>query len=84
MPSPVLGTFVLCLCLGLGLGEPVEFDFEAGDGSVTITRAGGDTVAASNLRVVVDGTARPRPGAGEGVAVDRAGIRRDAGPPPSL
>lgn len=78
--AAVLGTFVL------GLGEPVEssspqvqFDFERTDDGVAVTHVGGDTVRASTLRIVVDGTAQAWPGSGEVTAGDRATVAAASG-----
>jgi len=80
--AAVLGTFVL------GLGEPTEatqppqisFDFDAtDDGRVTVTHEGGDSVPASELRVVTDGRSRAWPGGGRVVAGDSATVDAGAG-----
>jgi FlaG/FlaF family flagellin (archaellin) len=80
--AAVLGAFVL------GTGEPpeaaqtpqVSFDFDAtDDGRVTVTHQGGDSVPASELRVVVDGRSRAWPGSGRVVAGDSATVDAGAG-----
>jgi FlaG/FlaF family flagellin (archaellin) len=78
--AAVVGAFVL------GVGDPattespqVQFEFETTDGGVAITHAGGDTVRASNLRVVVDGTAQAWPGQGDVTAGDRVTVAARSG-----
>lgn len=80
--SAVVGSFVL------GMGEPattqtpqIRFDFETRDGgsTVTVTHAGGETVEADSLFVVVDGRTTPWPGAGEVAAGDQATVDAGAG-----
>lgn len=73
--TAVVGAFVLGVDDPATTASPqVQFEFESTDGGVAISHAGGDTVRASTLRVVVDETERPWPGRGEVAAGDRVTV----------